>query len=652
MKRFFIVLLILFFLACAFSGLISGQSKVEYLSKSPHFSAHKTEFDKQNAQSISNEQVEMAQKWLSLPKAIKQMHLSASMVPAEEANDLSKYNLLTPMYLMQKDAGLFSGTKGYGQWHDLPFGKVRLVSCRSGLDEYAKPLLTALQAQIKPDWLLQKPSISVITPVQKLAIPYPLTYPLPAGKTKTNSYSGETFFPIIIDPISVQDTITLLVQMDWQAEPLSTKETQTGRIELVLPLISEQSYETGICTHLQEQLSLAPAPLDKKNQVSALLNTEGLIQLHFKFKKNITFLSVQIDKAWTFTEEQKNIQGNSASLIIRPSEAVKQGQTIPLKIITSFGRFSKDVIVQQAPFISLKEPFSWGKIISGGILLFFATPLLGWLILQSPRTKKQMLKQTKETMLCIGVCSIILTLLWQFKIWIPTNVIQIWPFSAWIFFFVFLFLIIWPLKSLSAVLAVTFILPKPYLDNIVEIANDYAYLPCVCGLVWTILTIWPFWWIIRYQNGWFSFYKKIKKHMLLVRSSIALPFLIMAIWITIAGGVNTALNTSLPPYNAQDIQTLLKNNKKVIVLVEPPICFLCAWNKGINLNSGYANTYIQSGKLIPMRLSTNTHISQKLRSQFGQRTLPMTILFTPNSPEGQLIQDGLNSRFFKEIMGK
>ncbi len=647
MKRFFIIILVLFFLTSAFSGWVGGQSKINHL-----MALNTAENESLASDTVSDTETEMAKKILSFPKAVQQLHIDAQNLPASQATDISKYNILTPMYLMQKEAGLFSGTKGYGGWFSLPFGQVRFVSCRTGLDEYATPLLSAVQTQIKPDWVLYKPSITVITPVQQVAIPYPLIDPLPSGKTKTDTYTAETFFPVIVEPISIQESMTLLVRMDWQAEHLTTKEKQSGQIELLIPFIPEPSYETGICPLLREQLSLTPAPAEKMIQTTANLGADNTIQFFFNFEKATTRLSIQIDKPWTFSEIEKNIQSHRATLIIKPSEPVKAGQIIPLKIITSFGRFSADVVVQTAPFVHLTEDFSWIKIIYSGILLFFATPLFGWLLRQTPRTQKQMRHEAKKTIFSIAITGIVLTILWQLNIWIPTDIIQIWPFSTWIFIGAFLALIIWPLKSLFSVLVMTFILPKPYINNIVFVANDYPWMPLACGFVWTALCLWPFWWIIKYPNGWFAFYKKSKKYELPLQSVIGLPLLVMTLWLIVAGGVNSVLNTTIPPYNAQDLQTLLKNNKKVALLIEPTVCFTCAWNKGVELNGGYTYPHIQSGHLIPMHLNANTAEALQFRQRFGQKSLPMILLFTPDMPNGQPIQDGLNNKTWKKIINR
>ncbi|MBR4927588.1 MAG: hypothetical protein IKY98_04600, partial [Alphaproteobacteria bacterium] len=366
--------------------------------------------------------------------------------------------------------------------------------------------------------------------------------------------------------------------------------------------------------------------------------------------KAITLLSVQIDVSWTFTEIEKNIQGHSASLIIKPSKHIKAGQKIPLKIITSFGRFETDVVIQKDTFIGLTEEFSWKKMVFGGVLLLFATPLLGWLLLQTPPTQKQMIKNAKKTIFSIGISGVVLTILWQIKVWIPTDIIQLWPISAWIFFCIFLSLIIWPLKSLPTVLIITFILPKPYINDVAFVANDYDWMPLICGLFWTLLCVWPFWWIIKYPNAWFGFYKKQKKYELLLRSGISLPLLEMIIWLIIAGGVNTLLNKTIPPYNLQDIQVLLKNNKKVMTLIEPPICFTCAWNKGIELKGGYTRTHIQSGQLIPMHLKADTKEALQFQRRFGQKSLPMIILFTPDIPDGQPIQSSLNNKNWHKMI--
>lgn len=578
---------------------------------------------------------------INLAYRLSEWQQAAKKTKPQEAAKWDKYNLFTPAFLMGTDASPLSGLQGYGEWQNFSFGRIRLISCHSGL-KITPPVFTAVQVQTNRDWFMRKPAIRLNAPVQEAVISYPLIYPLPNGVTKTDFYAGQISFPIMMIPKSFDTDLHLSVTVDFKAYNTFNGDSETDTANLVLTLTPQSGHNTGICPWMINELQWAPRPLKDEFTVSATLDKSGDVQLYYHLNKDTKILSVQIDEDWTFTEQQKMINYPAASIIIRPSQKLKAGDTIALKTITSFGFFDTPVQVQIGSFQNPTGLFPWKSAVFGGFMMLLFTPLFAYFMLQSAPFKKNLVKTANDTLFVIFSVGILTALAWQARLFIPTDLIQVCPLTAILFVGLVAYLIYRPKLPLTLIAILFWFLPKPYLDDAVSAAAMHPYAPIILGLWWTVTLAYPFWLIRRYPEGMFKFYNQLKKESRAILRMVRLPLWLLLAWIIIGAGVNTWINRSVPLYTPEAVKTAVADGKIVFVSAEPPVCLTCVWNKAVALKTGFARPLLKSDKLIILRVPQTSKYARTLKAAQNKPSLPVNILYGPANPYGLLVPDYLD----------
>ena len=560
---------------------------------------------------------------------------------ANEAQEIS--HPLSALYLMMyTEANPITGLAGYGDWKETPFGRMRLVSCDTGLKKN-KAVYVALQMQIHPRVALTKPKITLKTPVKQSVVSYPIMYPLPQGWTRTQFYFEETLFPIFFEPLSYDTPLTIQVQVDWTAlNPFNNlKASDVSMLDLTLQ--PNAIGETGLCGYMMTQLQAVPAPVKDNAEAQAIVNDKGDIQLFFKLAKSTKILSVQIDEDFTFTEVDKKINDKTALLVIRPSKPISEGTVLPIKLITSFGIFDVQTKLTQGDFKTVMADFSWVSLFINGLLLFFATPLFAYFLLNMHRTSKQLEKSVTETLLVLACVGTAWSLGWQVGLIPAVDLVQLSPILWWFTIGWLLYWIINPRFSLAVCILLVIVLPKPYLADSVGLAGQYAFAPLGMGLLWTGMVMWPFTWIKRYPKAFFALHKMMKKEMSAILWFARLPAIFLLIWLIMGGVVNAKLNQNIEVHTPERVQQALGEDKTVIVSVENPVCFSCAINKLITFNSGVARSLRERDKLLVLRLSSDTTLAKHFMQRFGQVSAPVNVVFGPKNSSGIVAPDYLHA---------
>lgn len=560
---------------------------------------------------------------------------------ANEAQEIS--HPLSALYLMMyTEANPITGLAGYGDWKETPFGRMRLVSCDTGLKKN-KAVYVALQMQIHPRVALTKPKITLKTPVKQSVVSYPIMYPLPQGWTRTQFYFEETLFPIFFEPLSYDTPLTIQVQVDWTAlNPFNNlKASDVSMLDLTLQ--PNAIGETGLCGYMMSQLQAVPVPVKDNAEAQAIVNDKGDIQLFFKLAKSTKILSVQIDEDFTFTEVDKKINDKTALLVIRPSKPISEGTILPIKLITSFGIFDVQTKLTQGDFKTVMADFSWVSLFINGLLLFFATPLFAYFLLNMHRTSKQLEKSVTETLLVLACVGTAWSLGWQAGLIPAVDLVQLSPILWWFTIGWLLYWIINPRFSLAVCILLVIVLPKPYLADSVGFAGQHAFAPLGMGLLWTGMVMWPFTWIKRYPKAFFALHKMMKKEMSAILWFARLPAIFLLIWLIMGGVVNAKLNQNIEVYTPERVQQALGEDKTVIVSVENPVCFSCAINKLITFNSGVARSLRERDKLLVLRLSSDTTLAKHFMQRFGQVSAPVNVVFGPKNSSGIVAPDYLHA---------
>ncbi|MGN1063677.1 MAG: hypothetical protein ACI4QM_05090 [Alphaproteobacteria bacterium] len=648
MKRFFFILALLFYtlFPLAQETLAAPLSPEEVITPLENVSDLADKMPQDESGPLSSWMTQFAHKF-------RQWAQTAAQTPPGEATKWSQYNLLTPLYLMQTDASPISDLQGYGSWQSFEFGQLRLISCRTGLAN-KKPVFAAVQVKTNPNWFLHKPLIRLNTPVRTSAISYPLVHPLPQGVTKTDFYAGDISFPIILKPLSFEKNLLLDVTADVRAENTLTGAIETQTAHLTLTLTPETGYDTGICPWMIGELQWAPKPLQDEFQVTATRNEAGDIQLYYRFNQSTEILSVQIDEPWHFTELNKTISYPVSTLVIRPFTPVRADDEIHLKTITSFGFFDTPVRLQNGTFQNGQKQFPFKSALFGGLALFLFSPFFALFLCQAPQNEKALRQAADETLAVIIFVGIVTTLAWQARLFIPISLIQIYPLIGWVFFGLFLYLLYRPVLPLILTVALFWFLPKPYLADALTAAGDNTYGPLYWGTWWTLTLAWPFWLIHQYPAGFFSFYRLTQNSRRAILHMTRLPIILLLIWLAVGGGVNALVNKTIPLYTPETLKTALQEHKIVFVSAEPPVCFVCAWNKAVALKSGFAHPYYTAGRLIILRLPADTPTARLLQSTQGKPFFPVNLLYGPANSSGLLMPDYIDytnlGRYLSAVM--
>jgi hypothetical protein len=560
---------------------------------------------------------------------------------ADKAKEIK--NPLSSLYLMTyTEANPISGLDGLGEWQTTPFGRMRLISCETGLKKN-KPMYVGVQMEIHEHLALTKPKITLRTPVKQSVISYPIAYPLPEGWTRTQFYFNTILFPIFFEPIKYDETLPVQVQVEWTAiNPFdNVKISDTSLLNLTLK--PNAIGETGLCGYMMAQLNMAPAPARDNVQAQARVNQQGDIQLFFELKHKTKMISVQIDDEWTFEVVDKKVNGDMAVFVIKPSQPIVDGSILPVKLITSFGVFDVPTTLRSGEFKKEIEPFRWWSLFKGGILLFFGTPLFAYFLLNMKRTAKQLEKSTTEVLVVLFCTGFAWALSWQADLIPAVSLVQLNPWFCLVIIGCLVYWIINPRLSLGISLLMVILLPKPYLNDAIGFAEQYNFAPLGMGLVWTAMVMWPFTWIKRYPKAFFELHKLMQQEMKAILWFARLPAIFLLIWVIVGGLVNIKINQGIENYTAEQVKQAVLDGKIAVVSVENPVCFSCAFNKIVAFNSGKAGFLRRQGNLVVFKLPADSSEAKYLMQQFGQLSAPMIVMYGPQNPMGIVAPDYLRT---------
>lgn len=588
------------------------------------------------------------QKMIAFMKYIEAAKQKAQNQTPEQASLLKnadQYNLLSPFYLMQTDASPLSGTNGYGVWTSLPFGQARLISCASGT-KGEKGVFAGLQVKLKDGVLLKKPLLSSsLPPEAHVQFLYPVQYPLPPHKTKTETYTGLLIFPILADVTNPNEPFELTATATLTG--CTENECQTVTTPLSLTLIHTEQFPTGICPLMVDFLQDVPVPAKGRVRARAHQDAKGNFQLVLKFTQPTSLVSVQIDNDFSFTEKSKRITKETAFLTVHPDKPLLVGSVLNLKVITSFGRFDVPTVLTQGEMEYPIADFPWEPIIFGGVGLFFLSPFWPLFWLQKPKNKKALESEAQQTLIITGILTFCVAGLWQTGLLVPVDFIQTSFVCVMMCFIVLVYLIYRPYVSLLGALILFWIIPKPYLANaFVPQISEPFFMVCWWGFI--LMT--PFILIYKYPQTALKFFQFLAKTPRQVRWIARAPLLLLFGWLLVASIGNAWVNQSLSPYTPQALEQALKADKIALVSVEPPVCFACIWNKAVQMKTGYARYYDRRGRLARFYVPAHSPMGQALQGQSGTTDLPLNLLYGPNNKNGVVLPAAIDYFKLKEYL--
>lgn len=614
MKQLFILILAFF---CAGAAMASDEAFY-----------HSVEFQKRAVEFVSYmEQLQTNAERLSQNEKIGSL-----------MEDKDKYNLLSPFYLMQTDTSPLSGTRGYGNFTDLPFGKVRLVSCYSGIQEN-RTVFAAVHVISHPDWYFFKPDIQVTSKsAQTPIISAPLNVVQPGEKPK-DTYYNTMFFPIILELDNQDEPYNLTALIKIKA--CDKNGCDTFETPLELPLTNTERFPTGICPLLIQVLQQTPLPPVDGTTVQANQNEKGDIQFFFEFAQTPKVLSIHFDGDFLYEEISNNIKGQSASVVIKPITPVEQGEILPLQVITTQQSYDLPVQINRGTFIPLTFPFAWGAAFLGGFILFFFTPFFALFMTFTPRTQKEVKQKGREVFFSIMAVALLFALSYQAKLIIPYPLVQSFPLLALFAALVLIYLLIFPKTSVLGAFLGLLILPKPYLDSVFNTMPSGSLYPFFITLYWGVCLGFVFYLMYKKPAVMLKVFKIFKSTPKQTYKFIRIPLVLLLGWLVIGSLGNAYVNKDIPAYTPELLQKNLNEGKIVFVSVENPVCLQCVWNKAIALKTGFARPLYKDGRLVIMRLDESFEQAREFKFKNDKNTLPINMLYGPSNKNGLLLPDYL-----------
>ena len=407
---------------------------------------------------------------------------------------------------------------GVGTWQDMPFGKMRLVSCSSGVKDL--PLVVGgLQINLDTGWSLKKPTLHSIS-----SLPAQISYPIRPGSGRNTLYHDKVFFPITYarSPSDKED-FTFGIQGEFVA--CKQDDCLTLPIQTKLLLSADEANYTSLCAYIIDQQLSAPLDALYANLTGlAYTDKDGIhLQLSGIKTPHLAFLQTETNDPFQVTETLFNPR--DIQITITNTTPWKTGETKNWIVITDKGIYRVPFKMQTTPFTAPPLTLEWHFWLIG-FEWFLLSALLVWWGLGTPQNGPLLKKQIQKIILGVLLIYGLILTAYYFK-W---NQLISPNFMFYFGVCVLISICLSPRFTWGSTLIFFLTGPKPFLENIplsdVSISTFW---------LWTGITllemILPF--IVLYKNA--TPYGKIlrqemKKNKRRLRLTFLMPTLGMLAW--------------------------------------------------------------------------------------------------------------------------
>ncbi len=419
--------------------------------------------------------------------------------------------LIMLMWSWTCSASIWSEMPGHSDWQELPFAKIRLVSCLTSPQIGLNYL--AVHAQPFPGWELKTPDLATTTSNHS-----PGTVLIPFRQV----YDDQMFFPITYAIQDIKQPITFTVSGSWSACHEETCITQPIRLKLDLP--RETAIITPACTGITQTLVNTPIPT-YMNRLSAQATRQqdNTILLHLDLP-HLPHQLTAFDYNKQLLSVKAEVKGTHTKLVL-PASTTNDDV---LKLYIHSGMYYYEIETPVLKEITEPTPLSqipFQQILFSSILMFLVSP---W-FLYFGRTKRTSFDQYKlQTSGAIIASSLfaIITLAWGIfqgdLSWFitPNMSIATWLIWAGVIFFLADAL---PITALLA----AFITPRPYLHFLTNADLAVQLATLIIGFAVTIGTF-----VVQkiYAQKFFDLINRTN-NLSLIWWNVRLPWLILIVWL-------------------------------------------------------------------------------------------------------------------------
>jgi len=357
--------------------------------------------------------------------------------------------------------------KGVGQWQELPFANVRLLSCSTG-SQGRNLLVGGLQVEISPGWVLEKPQLK---PLASHAV---VEYPIRPHPVNFDSYTGTVLFPLIYD---ISTNKTDIFGMQGNLKACREKDCLEFPVKIDLPLSQNESKYTSFCAYIMNEINQIPKPA--AIGLGQWINDHQARLLFYVPKINQAFLQNQ--NGLNFKILSMKLWSDRVQVTIEYPEKWLNQTMQDWILITDQGAFRVPILLQDKPLPLRPLPFPWGHFLWGAFVLFLCSPFLILWGTIFPKTVPKLRRQCIQAMWVSGILMTVICLIIKYFSAFNGVMLQFSPY----FLVILGITLIFPPKNVwwAGILFVFW--PKPYLKELVENVSFLCLLPWL--LLWQVI---------------------------------------------------------------------------------------------------------------------------------------------------------------------
>lgn len=265
--------------------------------------------------------------------------------------------------------------QGADSWQPVPFGRVRLMSCRTGV-QGSTSVLTGLLIDGSADMSVRPPLLTwdADSPWQGLVLT-PLNRDKPETEPWAETYSLPQLFPIVWTGRPDQDA-RIRLTAEWTACP-KEGPCQTAQTTHALDLPATESYPTAWCGFLSDASRFGALPVDKSHiSIRGVILPNGTGQVQMTLPTTPKWFDVQpADWAADWHVISKQTDGQTLGFTLRPgAQALRENDTLSFYIRSNAGYYRATVQMMTEPLPVPARSVPLGRMLWAGLLLFWVSP--------------------------------------------------------------------------------------------------------------------------------------------------------------------------------------------------------------------------------------------------------------------------------------
>ena len=455
----------------------------------------------------------------------------------------------TALYADEKSMSPITGTDGTSPWKQTIFGRIRLLTCHTGIKNLRNLWLT-LDTEIKKGWSIRIPHLTIQPTSQIINAHFFIPKLPPFDGEKPKQFVKSASFPFYLQLNQANTPLTIDIDTNFEACFQNNCQQIQSSVSITLP--NTQSKPSPFCPYIRRSMMYVPLEASK-DELTFFLTPENYLQIQASFEKKAfepQILLTQKKQIFYKIISQETIH-NKLNITLLPQNW-SPTEPITVTIMNRKQIMEKTMIppLGEAPNLSFipsqsNRPFRF-------ILFFLTTPLMSYLLYVFFKNEYSA-RRKSLFIICIYLLSgILFQLLFPLLSGLHLYDSLLWAWSMGIIF-ILAALFIQNLTLISFI-TLTFLAPLTYLYPLVQEDESWLFvqLACISTIPYVLFAYIP-----SFAVSWSRFTQKLSP--LWKR----LPLLI-------SGTIWTLILLCLLYHTAVPTQTSQQHPQAELILISPP----------------------------------------------------------------------------------